>query len=86
MNKLSENLNFDDFWRQIEEKNLTHKCNCKCNNEQILIDYKTLVQADQMLFLVGEHGNAVLDDELRQQMIKCASNIRKCYMNMKGKE
>lgn len=70
----------------LKEKELTDSNWIKMNDEQILIDYKTLVQADRMLFLVGQHGNAVLDDELREQMIKCASDIRKVYMNMKGKE
>ena len=81
---------FDEYWcsdcrdeyiGDVEEKELTK---CKCHDEQILIDYKTLVKADRMLFMVGEHGSVVLDDELRQQMIKCAADIRKCYMNMKG--
>ena len=64
-----------------KEKEL-HKC--KCHDEQILIDYKTIVKADRMLFMVGEHGKVVVDDDIRKDMIKTASNLRKIYMNEKG--
>lgn len=57
----------------------------RCSDENnIMVPYELIVKADQILFLVGQHGNAVLDPDLREQMIKVGSGLRKIYMNMKG--
>ena len=69
-----------------KENILTDKCSCKCDKDDINIKvpYSTVVKADQMLFLVGQHGAAVLDEELKKEMIKTASELRRIFMRMKG--
>lgn len=76
-------VRYSDY-RKEKEDNLSCK-DCKCqDDENVKVPLKLLMQADQMLFLVGQHGSVVLDDELKQQMINVASQLRKVFMNMKG--
>lgn len=70
--------------RKEKEDSLScENCNCK-DGENVKVPLKLIMQADQILFLVGQHGSSVLDEEVKQQMINIASQLRKVFMNMRG--